>query len=29
MKPLRVWKSPRTGVEYPVSMQLNDLRLDR
>jgi predicted secreted hydrolase len=32
MKPLRVWKSPRTGVEYPVSMQLSypggDLRLD-
>jgi predicted secreted hydrolase len=32
MKPLRVWKSPRTGVEYPVSMQLSypggDLRLE-
>ena len=28
MKPLRMWKSPRTGVEYPVSMQLNDLRLE-
>ena len=28
MRPLRVWKSPRTGVEYPVSMQLNDLRLE-
>ena len=28
MKPLRVWKSPRTGVEYPVAMQLNDLRLE-
>jgi predicted secreted hydrolase len=28
MKPLRIWKSPRTGVEYPVSMQLNDLRLE-
>jgi len=28
MKPLRVWKSPRTGVDYPVSMQLNDLRLE-
>ena len=28
MKPLRLWKSPRTGVEYPVSMQLNDLRLE-
>lgn len=27
-KPLRVWKSPRTGVEYPVSMQVNDLRLE-
>jgi predicted secreted hydrolase len=28
MKPLRVWRSPRTGVEYPVSMQVNDLRLE-
>ena len=28
MKPLRWWKSPRTGVEYPVSMQVNDLRLE-
>ena len=28
MKPLRTWKSPRTGVEYPVSMQVNDLRLE-
>jgi predicted secreted hydrolase len=28
MKALRTWKSPRTGVEYPVSMQLNDLRLE-
>ncbi len=28
LKPLRAWKSPRTGVEYPVSMQLNDLRLE-
>jgi predicted secreted hydrolase len=28
LKPLRVWKSPRTGVEYPVSMQVNDLRLE-
>jgi predicted secreted hydrolase len=28
MKPLRIWKSPRTGVEYPVSMQVNDLRLE-
>ncbi len=27
-KPLRLWKSPRTGVEYPVSMQVNDLRLE-
>ena len=27
-KPLRSWKSPRTGVEYPVSMQVNDLRLE-
>ena len=27
-KPLRFWKSPRTGVEYPVSMQVNDLRLE-
>ena len=27
-KPLRVWRSPRTGVEYPVSMQVNDLRLE-
>ena len=27
-KPLRIWKSPRTGVEYPVSMQVNDLRLE-
>ena len=26
-KPLRSWKSPRTGVEYPVSMQLNDRSL--
>ena len=26
-KPLRWWKSPRTGVEYPVSMQVNDLTL--
>ena len=24
-KPLRTWKSPRTGVEYPVEMQVNDL----
>jgi predicted secreted hydrolase len=28
MQALRTWKSPRTGVEYPVSMQLNDLRLE-
>jgi predicted secreted hydrolase len=28
LEPLRFWKSPRTGVEYPVSMQLNDLRLE-
>jgi predicted secreted hydrolase len=28
MKPLRWWRSPRTGVEYPVSMQVNDLRLE-
>ena len=27
-KPLRIWKSPRTGVEYPVAMQVNDLRLE-
>ena len=26
-KPLRVWKSPRTGVAYPVEMQVNDLHL--
>ena len=26
-KPLRAWKSPRTGVEYPVEMQVNDLVL--
>ena len=26
--PLRYWRSPRTGVEYPVSMQVNDLRLE-
>ena len=25
---LRTWRSPRTGVEYPVSMQVNDLRLE-
>jgi predicted secreted hydrolase len=28
LKPLRWWKSPRTGVDYPVSMQFNDLRLE-
>ena len=28
LRPLRTWKSPRTGVEYPVSMQVNDLRLE-
>jgi predicted secreted hydrolase len=27
-KPLRTWKSPRTGVEYPVAMQVNNLRLE-
>src|SRR5258706_574943 len=27
-KTLRTWKSPRTGVEYPVAMQVNDLRLE-
>jgi predicted secreted hydrolase len=26
-RPLRTWKSPRTGVEYPVEMALNDLLL--
>jgi predicted secreted hydrolase len=26
-KPLRVWKSPRTGVAYPVEMAVNDLVL--
>jgi predicted secreted hydrolase len=26
-KPLRSWKSPRSGVEYPVEMQVNDLVL--
>jgi predicted secreted hydrolase len=25
---IRTWKSPRTGVEYPVAMQVNDLRLE-
>ncbi len=28
MKPLRWWKSPRTGVSYPVSMEVNGLRLE-
>ncbi|MFN2644705.1 MAG: lipocalin-like domain-containing protein [Burkholderiales bacterium] len=28
MRPLRWWRSPRTGVQYPVSMQVNDLRLE-
>jgi predicted secreted hydrolase len=27
-KPLRTWKSPRTGVEYPVSMDVNGVRLE-
>jgi predicted secreted hydrolase len=26
-RPLRTWKSPRTGVEYPVEMRVNDLVL--
>ena len=26
-KPLRIWKSPRTGVAYPVEMAVNDLVL--
>lgn len=26
-RPLRWWKSPRTGVSYPVSMQVNDFTL--
>jgi predicted secreted hydrolase len=26
--PLRLWKSPRTGVDYPVAMQVNGLRLE-
>jgi predicted secreted hydrolase len=26
-RPLRIWKSPRTGVEYPVEMAVNDLVL--
>lgn len=28
MEPLRWWKSPRTAVEYPVSMEVNGLRLE-
>ncbi len=28
LKPVRFWRSPRTGVDYPVSMQLDDLRLE-
>jgi predicted secreted hydrolase len=27
-KTLRTWRSPRSGAEYPVSMQVNDLRLE-
>jgi len=27
-KTLRTWQSPRTGVEYPVSMEVNSLRLE-
>jgi len=27
-KTLRTWQSPRTGVEYPVSMEVNGLRLE-
>ena len=27
-KTLRTWKSPRTGVEYPVSMEVNGYRLE-
>jgi predicted secreted hydrolase len=26
-EPLRWWRSPRTGVQYPVEMQVNELRL--
>ncbi|MGQ0653351.1 MAG: lipocalin-like domain-containing protein [Betaproteobacteria bacterium] len=26
--PLRTWRSPRSGVEYPVAIQVNDLRLE-
>ena len=28
MRPLRWWQSPRTGVAYPVSMEVNGLRLE-
>jgi predicted secreted hydrolase len=28
LEPLRFWTSPRTGVQYPVSMQVNGLRLE-
>lgn len=28
MRPLRWWKSPRSGVAYPVSMEVNGLRLE-
>ena len=28
MRALRWWKSPRTGVSYPVSMEVNGLRLE-
>ena len=28
MRPLRWWSSPRTGVAYPVSMEVNGLRLE-
>lgn len=27
-RPLRIWQSPRTGVRYPVSMEVNGLRLE-
>ncbi len=27
-EPLRIWTSPRTGVRYPVSMEVNGLRLE-
>ncbi|HZM36629.1 MAG TPA: lipocalin-like domain-containing protein [Burkholderiales bacterium] len=28
LRPLRYWTSPRTGVSYPVSMEVNGLRLE-